>query len=776
MFRHPRLRIALLPVLLTAFAHASTADDRAPTSATALFEQQVRSILHDHCYECHSGAEVEGELTLDSSAGLRKGGSRGALIDAEHPDKSLLLSAVRYGDPDLAMPPDGKLSDELVAVLEKWVRLGGDVPEFGETASGRSAEIDWKAAREFWSFQPVGLHEQPHVRNSEWPRQRIDHFVLARLETNGRSPSTEASRQTLIRRLSFDLIGLPPAPDEVESFTADDAPDAVERLVDRLLASPHYGERWGRCWLDVARYADETAAWLEAAENAWLYRDWVVAALNDDLAYDDFVRLQLAADLMPDVPPSDHAALGFLGLSPTYWKELRLAPNVIQTVVMEEWEERIDAVSRSFLGLTVACARCHDHKFDPITMEDYYALAGVFASTQLAERPLLSTEQEERVRAARGRVDALEAELKKLKDQQSDEAQELRRQIEAIVAETPNYDSPWAHVVYDAAIYVEPDGTDKTKIDYRKGEARDLPVYRRGSPASPGEIVPRRFLRVLSGTDSANFDEGSGRLELAESILNEGRPLAARVIVNRVWRHHFGEGLVRTASNFGAQGERPSHPELLDDLSDRFIEHGWSLKWLHREILLSATYRQSSEFNSVAAQADPENRLLWRMNRRRLDAEAWRDAMLAAAGAWDDQIGGRPLPLDDPEHHRRTIYGRVGRREMNDMLRLFDVPVPSSHSEGRTPTTTPLQQLYVLNSPFVERQAELLAERLTGNSLSDRDRIELCYQLLFGRGATDAEQELAERFLASDGSQQSGKNWQDYVHALLGLNEFAFVD
>ena len=374
----------------------------------------------------------------------------------------------------------------------------------------------------------------------------------------------------------------------------------------------------------------------------------------------------------------------------------------------------------------------------------------------------------------------LEAELEALEDKQSEEATGLRTQIDSIKQETPHYHAPWAHVVYDAAIYVEPDGPDKTQINYRPGEPRDVAIFQRGNPANPGEIVPRRFLTVLTGDAPPQFEHGSGRLELAQAILTDGRPLAARVIVNRVWRHHFGAGLVRTPSDFGAQGQRPTHPELLDDLTARFIDHDWSLKWLHREVLLSATWQQSSEFDPTATARDPDNRLLWRMNRQRLDIEAWRDAMLVVADHLNDRIGGPPLPLDDEQHRQRTIYGRVGRREMNDMLRLFDFPMPSSHSERRNPTTTPLQQLYVLNSPFLDLQANNLAARLQNdpNQTTDSDKVDFCYQLLFARSATDNEQQLAAAFLSAtpDDVELRKQQWHDYVHALLGLNEFAFVD
>jgi hypothetical protein len=332
--------------------------------------------------------------------------------------------------------------------------------------------------------------------------------------------------------------------------------------------------------------------------------------------------------------------------------------------------------------------------------------------------------------------------------------------------------------VEEASVHVLPDGPDATKIDTHPGEALDLPVFRRGSPANPGDVVPRRFLQVLAAPDRSPFQRGSGRLELAEAILNDAQPLAARVIVNRVWREHFGQGIVRTPSDFGAQGERPTHPDLLDDLASRFIERGWSLKWLHREIMLSAAYRQSSAHCNEAFAVDPENRLLWRMNRRRLDIEAWRDAMLATAGNFDRSLGGPALDLADAANCRRTVYGKVGRDEMNDMLRLYDFPEPAAHSPGRELTTTPLQQLFVLNSPFVDRQSAALAQRICAGDedSSEEQRIARCYELLFGRLPSESERSIGMSFLAASPDSAAADCWTSYVHALMGLSEFLFVD
>ncbi len=583
--------------------------------------------------------------------------------------------------------------------------------------------------RKFWSFQPLKPHTPPLVKDAAWPLRRLDTFVLAELEKHGLAPASAASRQVLVRRVYFDLIGLPPSPEEVEAFVSDPASDAYERMVDQLLASPRHGERWGRFWLDLARYADVKEEWADTKGSPWIYRDWVVRAVNDDMPYDQFVQLQLAADLMPDVEARERAALGFLGLSPTYWKELKLAPDVIKTVVAEEWEERIHTISGTFLGLTVACARCHDHKFDPITMHDYYALAGVLASTRLTDRRVPTSSGLDKVPA-----------------------------------------------VEDASMFVLPDGPHKTKVEYKPGEALDVAMQLRGNPTTLGPAVPRRFLAVLSPETPKPFVQGSGRIELARAIVNEGGSLAARVFVNRIWQHHFGSALVETPSDFGTQGARPSHPELLDDLAQRFVASGWSMRWLHREIVLSATYRQNSTPNSehrTPNPSDPDNRWLGRMNRRRLEVEAWRDAMLAVAGNLSLTQGGAPIDLNNPANHRRTLYGIVKRRELNDLLRLHDFPDPTTHCAGRIPTTTPLQQLYTLNSPFMQQQSAALARRLEREATTTEARVQRAYRLLYGRAATEAQVKLAVDFL---GDKPNATAWQQYAQVLLGSNEFLFVD
>ena len=761
------------------------------------FEKSIRPLLAKHCYECHSvdTAEENGHLALDGRAGLTAGGSRGPIVVPGKPEESLLLTALRYTDPKLQMPPEGKISNDEIELVTRWIQMGAFVPDYGLAVAKKDKQIDWAAARTFWSFQPLSKAVPPSVETAA-VLQPIDAFIQSSLIPQNLIPSPAADRRTLVRRLWFDLLGLPPTPEEVAEFVADDRVDAYERLVDRLLASPHFGERWARYWLDLARYTDVTPTWLKNADQAWLYRDWIVRAINGDLPYDEFVKGQLAADLYEETPPEDYAALGLLGLSPTYWKELQLAPGVIEVIVADEWDERIDAVTRTFLGLTVACARCHDHKFDPISARDYYALAGVFASTQLTDRPLLPSPLAEQVADARHKVEQLEERLKGIKDKESEDAKKVAAEIDEIRKSTPQFDARMAHTVEEASLYVMPDGPDRTRLDVRKQQPRDLPVFRRGNPGNPGEIVPRRFIEVLSTSTPAPFVKGSGRREFAEALFRESQGLTARVIVNRIWSHHFGRGLVKTPSDFGTQGERPSHPELLEWLATHLAgdvaspsSRNWSLKRVHRTLVNSATYRQASDARTSPSaaeavaqsiQRDPENQFLARMSRRRLDVEPWRDEILAVADNLDDTLGGPAVELDLPTNRRRTLYGKVGRDEQNDMLRLYDFPPPTSHSPSRDATTTPLQQLFVLNSDFIEAQAVKLSTKLheshTGSNT--RDKIIACYEHLLQRRPTDDEIRLGEKFLrpAENSSVDESVRWPIYIQSLFGLNELMFVD
>lgn len=775
----------LLLLILFAFSGSSIpADDPAEDTDIRrerweFFENKVRPLLQEHCLECHSteAAAENGELDLQRAAGIARGGSRGLLNDASSPESGLLARVISYqdSDPDLRMPPSGQLSPGQREVLMQWAMMGLPVPEYQPEEVRRTEEIDFAAGREFWAFQPL----QQIVLPDEFPRvgresEVIDFMIQHRLQQAGIDRGQPASRPVLMRRLSFDLTGLPPSPEDLSRVLTEDD-QWVAREIERLLGEVSYGERWARFWLDLARYTDLTPDWQSPTDRGWLYRDWVVAAFNRNLPYDEFVRLQLAADKVHGASPADQAALGFLGLSPTYWKELRLAPEVIQQIVADEWDERTDTVSRTFLGLTVSCARCHDHKFDPVSTEDYYGLTGVVASTQLDERPLLAAETAARVIAGRSELAELQEQLNAKPEPAAQLRESLERKISELRNSIPELETPFAHVVRDATIHVLPDGAEKTRLEYHEGEAIDLEVFRRGNPSNRGKKVGRRFLTVLSTEGEVALRQGSGRLQLADAILNEGRSLTARVIVNRVWAEHFGRGLVGTLSDFGRQGDRPSHPELLEYLSGRFIEEGWDIKWLHRQILLSQTWQLSSEWNDKAGAKDPENRLLWRANRRQLPFEMWRDAMLSASGRLEATVGGPGSSIDQQEFFRRSLYLIVAREELHPVQRMHDFPEATAHSPARVPTTTPLQQLYMLNSDWIRQRAVDLHQRLGAGD--ERQRIQRLWQLSWGRHATDAELEDAVQFIRSGGGTSDEiPAWQDLIQAVLSANEFHFLE
>lgn len=799
------------------------AQDASPKSETAsatdldFFEKRVRPLLVQRCFECHSAKaeKLKGGLLLDSREAILTGGDSGPAAVVGDIEKSLIVQAIRFDNENVQMPPAGKLPEAEIAVLTEWVRRGLPFPAAGATKTGRRV-IDIAEGKKHWAFQKFVVPPSDDSREDRLAelRTRIDDFIHKAQREHGLSPSPEASKETLIRRLSFDLLGLPPTADEIQEFLADESPDAYERLVERLLADPRFGERWARTWLDLARYCDIGESWRTGDGQPWLYRDWVARAMNEDLPYDEFVRKQLAADLLSEFQPSDAAALGFLGLSPTYWKELKLDHNVIKQVVAEEWEERIEAIGGTFLGLTLACARCHDHKFDPITQQDYYGLAGVFASIKIDDRPIIAKPLADQAAAARAQLKESQTQLEKLlkepkpadnaTDEEKTKAIETAKQIESLrnkVAElqqTPQLNTPVVFGVTEAAMIVLPDGPNRTKIEYKPSEPQNVAMQIRGNAANPGAVVLRRFVSVLSPSEPVPFKNGSGRLELANAIVTDAAPLAARVIVNRIWAHHFGRGLVATPSNFGTQGEKPTHPELLDDLAARFIEHGWSLKWLHREVVFSATYRQRSadgrslkssseqedlnrrptDFSSRPS-ADPENIWLAKMPVRKLEVEAWRDAMLVATGEMDRRLGGEPHELSETSHQRRTIYGTIRRRELSDLLRLHDFPDPVAHSGSRMPTTTPLQQLFVLNSSFMQARAAAMARFVQTERRNDlAAQVALAHERLFGRAATAEEIATGVEFLKL--SQGEGlmpdAAWRQYAQTLLASNELQFVD
>ena len=705
---------------------------RPRTAAADFFEKKVRPVLVESCVECHGPRKQRGGLRLDSRAALLAGGDSGPVVVPGKPNASLLIKAVHYSAEKPQMPPRGKLKNAQIAALTQWIADGVHWPDTDtrvrvqpvEKSSFKVTDKD----RQFWSFRPVAAATLPRVADTSWPQTSVDYFILSTLEAKKLRPVAVADRRTLLRRATFDLIGLPPTPEEIDAFLKDDQPGAYARVVDRLLASPHYGERWGRHWLDVARYGEDQAHTFQARlyPQGYRYRDWVVRAFNDDMPYDRFVKEQIAADLMDGPGLRERLpALGFFALGPVYYGDPQK---------LDQYDDRIDTLSRGFLGLTVACARCHDHKFDPIPTKDYYALAGVFASSDYAEAPLVPA-----------------AVVEEFKRQQAAEAKDKKKKKK----KTPPY--PFVHALKDVRPVT-------------------MKVHLRGNPRTLGEDAPRHFLSIL---DSAGkpFQKGSGRLELAASIASKDNPLTARVMVNRIWQHHFGRGLVRTANNFGHLGERPTHPELLDHLAARFMASGWSVKKLHRTIVLSATYQLSSVYSAANHAVDPENRLLWRMNRQRLEVEAWRDAMLAVSGNLDGTLGGPSFNLADANNRRRTLYGGVSRHELNALLRLFDFPDPNITSGERSVTTVPLQQLFVLNSEFMARNARALAARLAAAESTNEGRVHRAFVTLYGRRPSDQELHLGLEFL--NGSAQPGgqlTRWEQYAQVLLSANEFLYVD
>ena len=755
-------------------------------------------------------------------------------------------------------------------------------------------KFDFKTAREFWSFQPVKKSEPPLVKNAAWAKTAIDRFISAKWEEKGYKPVALADRRTLIRRATFDLTGLPPTPEEIERFSKESEANptaAYAALIDRLLASPHYGEAQARHWLDVARYAEDQAHTFSVTPNtnAFRYRDWVVAAFNQDMPYDRFVKLQIAADLMDDGSPEmvpNKAALGFFGLGAQYYKNTDAAK-----AAADELDDRVDTLTRGFLGLTVSCARCHDHKFDPIPTQDYYSIAGIFWSSKLANVPLATKQEMERYQESQKKVQAVEdkmndlliktkaeelpayflaawkweakrlakadmpvAEQAKLDKLDPATLERLSKFLSGKAPKTPGLDGwqkhlpktgtkpePPADVVKAAAEFrdyvksIIDKASDKTKkelFNVKEGVFRikegdvigkmtpeckqqyesakkehaevakaappappqvhviaeanpvDLKIYIRGNPAKQGDVAPRQFLRIVAGENPAPFTKGSGRLELAEAIADPKNPLTARVMVNRIWQHHFGRGIVGTPSNFGHLGERPTHPELLDYLAARFVESGWSIKQIHREIMLSATYQLSStpEMSATNPNAeDSDNRYLWRMTRQRLPVESWRDALLAVSGKLDRTMGGPTANLDNADYSRRTIYAKISRHDLSGFLRMFDFPDANISADRRSETTVPQQQLFVLNSPFMVNQAKALAGRLQKEAADDPSRIRRAYLLAFGRLATEDEVSIGSRYLGGkDAPEEAARNkltrWERYAQALLASNEFMYID
>ncbi len=721
-----------------------------------MFESKIRPILIQHCYECHSekSDEVEGHLLVDSAPTLRKGGAAGPAVIPGDPDHSLLIEAVRYDNENMQMPPGEKLSESEIATLEEWVRLGAPDPRNSATSIPLKT-IDVVKAREFWSFRPVIDCPPPQVADTGWPVNDIDRFILAELERRKVSPVDVAGKHVLIRRATFDLIGLPPTPSDVDAFINDNSSKAFETVVERLLSSSQYGERWGRHWMDLVRYADT------AGENsdypipqAYRYRNYIIDAFNHDKPYDEFLREQIAGDLLPassDTERNEHiVATGYLASSRRFGSVIDDYPQHLTI------EDTIDNMGRVILGLTISCSRCHDHKFDPILQTDYYGLYGILNSTKYAFPGI-----------------------------------ELDQKPRDFIPLVKN-GKPTSELAYGVA-------------DDKVG---DSALQIRGEPKQPGDVIPRKFPDLLGGQRLTKSQaEQSGRTQLAEWLSDRQNPLTARVMVNRVWQYHFGRGLVRTPSDFGARGLPPTHPELLDWLAVQFMENGWSVKHMHRLIMNSRVYQLASTTDddgdaTSALAVDPDNELHWRSDRRRLDAESLRDTLLMLSGELDPSRMNEPHPFpsadkwkytqhhpfrDSYESNRRSVYLMTARLNARPYFTTFDGPDRNASSAVRDNSVTTVQSLYLLNNEFVHHRAAKFAERLLKEKGNDDARMEFAFAMMFGRPPTHDDKANSLAFLKAVGEklESDGKmsmedvnreRWTSFVRVLFRTNEFLYLD
>lgn len=787
------------------------------------FETKIRPVLIEHCYECHSveSGKAKGGLRVDDREALREGGDLGPAVAPGKPEESLLLSAIRHEDPDLEMPPrKPRLPDAISADLETWIASGAPDPR--EPAADQTVPSSGRAAgwQDHWSYRPPVPVAPPKVDDEAWAGTAVDRFVYARLQSAGLTPSPEAEPTTLLRRLSFALTGLPPAPGAAADFT----PDKLEAVVDEMLASEGFGVRWGRHWLDVARYAESNGKEANISyPHAWRYRDYVIEAFAADLPYDRFLREQIAGDLMEASDESERARLliatGFLALGPKGLSET----NPVQFAA-DVADEQIDAFSRGMLASSIACARCHDHKSDPFTMTDYYALAGVFKSTetrfgtwidsesnqgskliplpslpgQLIPNPSLTKKELAEVKAKLAALDAEEAERKKAAEIAMAEGHDRLEDFNEMLRNALRI--YWSRGPLVGKLNTVDEEGQALPLCMGALEAKTMvhsPRYERGEINHPAETVPRGVPAVFSLESEGQVPaDASGRLELARWITDPQHPLTARVMVNRIWSHLFGEGLVTTVDNFGPTGADPSHPELLDYLAIRFQENGWSVKQLVRELVLTRTYRQASTWRKDSFDRDPDNRLLWRHPKERLDAEVIRDAMLAVSGELDlspragslvagltsQSVGILPLNKDVPHDLdgslHRSVYLPVLRDHMPDILRHFDFAEPSLVVGRRDTTNVPSQALYLMNSDFVRARAEGFARRLAGESSDSATRIRRAFELCFNRPPDAVEAELALDYLeAPENPDTTAKEMLTRLcHALLASADFRIAD
>lgn len=853
-------RTSPLFLILLGVMSSAVADEprRFTEEQLTFFETKIRPVFVTHCYECHaSGAKiVQGGLRLDHRAGLLKGGDSGAGILANKVGQSLLIKALKYDG--LEMPPKGKLPEAVIKDFETWIAMGAPDPRESIPEAPR-LKVDLEEGRKFWAFQPVSDPPHPIVKDGNWPTDSLDRFVLARLEATGLKPAADADRYTWLRRVTVDLTGLPPTPSEIDSFIRDNSPRALEAVVDRLLNSRAFGERWARHWLDLTGYADMMGTSNEVfAEHAWRYRDYLIDAFRKDKPFDRFVREQIAGDLLPADSSTERAenitATGFLMVG-----DVEIVEPDKAKLEADHIDTQVSKIGTVFLGMTLGCVRCHDHKFDPLELTDYYGIAGMLRSSpsthkipfgvwsllnstvlpetaeQLAARQKLEADHEAKLTEMKAERDKLDAEKKsvigELEQLAKAEPASPDTSVAGTTAQTKAAEATAATRMKKESLakrrdeltaqlqrlapHIEHAEFFRSKAPrafamHDGDQPADMPIYIRGNPYAPGAVVPRGTIRVASWEKLPEIPAGqSGRLQLADWLADRRNPLTARVIVNRIWQKLFGEGLVRSVDYFGARGERPSHPELLDHLATRFMQRGWSQKQLIRSLVLSRTYRLSSMNDETSLQIDPDNRLLWRMNRQRLDAEAIRDGLLAVSGELVPSDGGPALVLESPENcgslvqqgvnppnysHRkprpaqefqRSIYLPVMRTNTTNLDRIrnnFDFVNPAQIAGQRSQTVIPTQSLFVMNNELFRKRAKILAERLITEVPQSEVRLEQLWLRVFNRPIAAAERANATTFLTEldtvitdeNSAAKESLKWLELCHSLLASNEFLF--
>jgi hypothetical protein len=828
----------VLPLLLCSAAlprlHAT--DAAVTDEQNNFFERKIRPVLIEKCYECHSAKskKVKGGLLLDTKEATLHGGDNGPAVVPGKLDESLLIEAIRYANKDMEMPPKGKLPDSVIADFETWVKMGAPDPRGSTVADANTAASEYKKkeiniaeGRKFWAFQPPRKTEPPTVKDAAWPKSDIDRYVLSKIEEKGMQPVADAQKLDLLRRVTFDLTGLPPNLGDIQAFMKDTSPEAFARVVDNLLASERFGEYWGRHWLDVARYAESSGKDVNLPYPfAWRYRDWVIGAMNDDMPYDEFVRQQIAGDLLPYKDVADQSkkivATGFLAIGAKPHNERNR-----RQFALEVADEQIDTLSQAFLATTIACARCHDHKFDPIPQRDYYAMAGIFFSSETLfgtsdavqnnnASDLIDLGKESGLAPGYAGISVTERQsmqdryqqLVSARDSKMSEAMAARRsgkepdQFQLLVVRQKMGDAKGQLTRFDDK------GNPRVLAMgvYDRDRMINSPVFNRGEVTQPGdEVIPRGFVQVLFRDTPPPITKGSGRLDLANWLASEENPQTARVMVNRMWRWLFGRGIVATVDNFGAMGEKPTHPELLDHLAIRFMENDWSLKKMVREIVLSRTYQLATQSAPQNFAADPDNTLFWRMNTRGLDAESLRDAMLAVSGEIDlyppegspvcrtaDQGREglvRVLMITQQPTKYRSVYLPIVRDVLPEALSLFDFANPGLVTGDRETTNVPSQSLYLLNNTQVISMSDAFARRVYSSADDNPTRVTNAYWLAFGRPPTTQETQAARTFFSEyaqdaakaktakgGGKEIANLVWSAFCQALMASAEFRYLN